>query len=311
MDLLKTLRSKIEGLPEGDHQEGLIAVLLHIETAFQHLERGESSLEHSAFTDAVYRTNQAFEGTIKETYRVLTGKDASRITPYEIEQHLEKEGIFRNRVLAQFKNYRTEWRNPSAHNHKLDFESSEAVLAILSISAFAYLCIEEIYQRLSYLNAESDVSSSNTGDALEIHLNPMEAISDIIIQFWQKNILHSSNHERVLENEIIGALHGFISKIAPDIKVQTDTRLNNDDHLRADLLLETHGQQVVVEIRRGRSDTDEGYGLISLRRLLNIGGINNGILFHAPLERLDLQKRSIELPPSESHNHIILINSYK
>lgn len=78
MDLVEALRSKIFALQEGDYSPGLKAVILHIETAFGHLSRGQTKDKETAFTDAIYRTNQAFEGSIKEAYRVLTGKDPSK-----------------------------------------------------------------------------------------------------------------------------------------------------------------------------------------------------------------------------------------
>jgi hypothetical protein len=110
MDLVATLRLKIEKLPTGDHTAGLEAVSSHIETAFAHLARGQNDDDESAFTDVIYRTNQAFEGSIKEAYRVLAGEDPSRQRPFDIENYLESNGVFRERVLAQFTNYRTEWR---------------------------------------------------------------------------------------------------------------------------------------------------------------------------------------------------------
>lgn len=125
MDLIATLRTKIETLPQGEYMHGLHSVLMHIETSFKHLDRGQSQDDEQAFTDAVYRTNQAFEGSIKEAYRVLAGKDPEKITPFEIENYLDKSSVFKPRVLAQFTTYRTKWRNPSTHDYTLSFDESE------------------------------------------------------------------------------------------------------------------------------------------------------------------------------------------
>ena len=119
MDLVDTLRSKIDRLSDGNHTTGLQSILSHIEVAFRHLNRGQSVNDESAFTDVIYRCNQAFEGSIKEAYRVLTNQDPQRTTPFQIETYLENEQIFRDRVLAQFTNYRKEWRNPSTHDYNL------------------------------------------------------------------------------------------------------------------------------------------------------------------------------------------------
>ena len=90
MDLVDTLRTKIDVLGDGDYLPGLRAVLLHIETAFRHLSRGQATDDDTAFTDAIYRTNQAFEGSVKEAYRVLAGHDPAKKRPYEIESYLER-----------------------------------------------------------------------------------------------------------------------------------------------------------------------------------------------------------------------------
>ena len=124
MDLLATSKSRIDALPQGNYVPVLRAVLLHIETAFGHLSRGQSAKDDTAFTDVVYRTNQAFEGSVKEAYRVPQER-TGRIAPDDIERYLETNKVFRPRVLSQFKNYRTEWRNPSTHDYKLDFDDSE------------------------------------------------------------------------------------------------------------------------------------------------------------------------------------------
>ena len=97
MDLLESLRTKLNILPDGDHSAGLRAVLVHVEAAFKHLSRGQELTDESLFTDAVYRTNQAFEGSIKEAYRVLAGSDPAKLRPFGIETYLDKHKIFKAR----------------------------------------------------------------------------------------------------------------------------------------------------------------------------------------------------------------------
>jgi hypothetical protein len=68
MDLIEILRQRIESLAAGEYIIGLRAVLQHIVVAANHLARGQRSGDDTAFTDAIYRTNQAFEGSLKEAY---------------------------------------------------------------------------------------------------------------------------------------------------------------------------------------------------------------------------------------------------
>jgi hypothetical protein len=86
MDLLDLIRNQVKTLPLGDHQPGLKSVLHHIETAYKHFARGQTDGDESAFTDTIYRTNQAFEGSVKEAYRVLAGRDPQKMRPFDIEQ---------------------------------------------------------------------------------------------------------------------------------------------------------------------------------------------------------------------------------
>jgi hypothetical protein len=57
VDLLESLRTKLNVLPDGDHSARLQAVLIHVEAAFKHLSRGQELADESLFTDAIYRTN--------------------------------------------------------------------------------------------------------------------------------------------------------------------------------------------------------------------------------------------------------------
>ena len=107
MDLLELIRTEVSALPTGPHLQGLQSVLQHIETAYKHLARGQSDPDETAFNDTIYRTNQAFEGSTKEAYRVLAGKDPKKLSPFEIEKYLTEHKIYGERIMSQFTNYRT------------------------------------------------------------------------------------------------------------------------------------------------------------------------------------------------------------
>jgi len=143
MNLLDILRSRSANLPEGEYTLGINAVVQHIDVATKHLLRGQETTDETAFTDAIYRTNQAFEGSLKEAYRVLAGKDPAHETANNIESYLQQQNLLRPRVLAQFTNYRREWRNPSTHDYRLDFDEDEALLAIVTVAAFAIVLIDQ------------------------------------------------------------------------------------------------------------------------------------------------------------------------
>ena len=92
MDLIEILRERTESLAVGEHTVGLRAVLQHVQAAESHFHRGKSTGDDAAFTDTIYRTNQAFEGSLKEAYRVLAGKDPAKMRPSDIEAFFQNKG---------------------------------------------------------------------------------------------------------------------------------------------------------------------------------------------------------------------------
>ena len=148
MDLSKELKRKQETLKDLVSDGGIYAALRHIEIAERWFERARVEGDEDLFNDVIYRTNQAFEGMLKEAYTVLGQTDASNLTPHQIEQKLIAGGVFSERVTDLFRNYRQEWRNKSTHNHNLFFNAQEALLAIVSISAFSTILLDQIIEFL-------------------------------------------------------------------------------------------------------------------------------------------------------------------
>ena len=282
MDLVDTLRKKIDILEDGDHLLGLKAVLLHIETAFSHLSRGRENDDHTAFTDAIYRTNQAFEGIIKEAYRVLAEQDPAKKRPFDIENYLEQNSIFRSRVLSQFTTYRTEWRNPSTHDYKLNFDESEAFLAIISVSAFACLLLDQIAERLAFKQSQSEAEERKTTLAASL-LESMNAdllvrLTELITKFCS---IHQPPATSMHEVHFIGSLHGFLSSAAPDLDVQTEVKF---DKARPDLLVTRGDERIVVEVKLSRRFARQNYlnAVSQVENYLLMSGIKNGIVLFLP-----------------------------
>jgi hypothetical protein len=98
MDLLELIRKQISTLPGTETRPGLRSVLHQIEMAYRRFELGQNG-DDTFFTDTIYRSNQAFEGSAREAYRVLAGKDPGKMSPHQIEQYLDEKSIFRDRIL--------------------------------------------------------------------------------------------------------------------------------------------------------------------------------------------------------------------
>ena len=289
MDLVATLRSKIDNLREGDHTAGLQAVLSHIEVAFRHLMRGQSKNDESAFTDVIYRCNQAFEGSIKEAYRVLTGKDPHRKSPFEIEVYLDSNNVFRDRVLAQFTNYRTEWRNPSAHDYKLDFDESESFLAIVSVSAFACVLIDQVAVKFAQEDgakeAKQDIGLKQGIDINKLSL--MDLATELFVRFSRAHHSDLSIHN---EFQLLGSITGFFNTLVPALDIASDYRISPNSRKFVDLFLKHDNEKVLVELKRANNPRIQKMGIRQLLDYMSLTEINDGILFMYPSENKELTR---------------------
>lgn len=277
MNLLTILEEKIESAGDGSHSPGLKAVLIHVQAAVAHRNRGISSGDDTLFTDTIYRSNQAFEGGLKEGYRVLSLKDPSKKTPNQIEQYLADEGIFRGRVLSQFKNYRTEWRNPSVHDHKLDFDSSEALLAIFSVCAFAIVLLDQILEKLAH-DKTAAISGSERDKLLQsLGKDKTDALVYIsnLIAYFMDNYEPLSDVIMAPENEYIAALSGFIESIDSNILLSREILQYKTMPLNVDLIADINGDKILIELKVAKfSKNLLKAGIQQLSNYLSSSGFN-------------------------------------
>jgi len=277
VDLVAILRTKIDTLPEGDHTVGLRAVLLHIERAFRHLTQGQSQDDEQAFTDAIYRTNQAFEGSIKEAYRVLASKSPEKKSPFEIESYLAQHGVFRSRVLAQFTAYRTQWRNPSAHDYTLSFDGSEAFLAIASVSAFACVLIDQIAERLAFIHANQDAEKQKYRPQPDDD-EPARLVDMLLFYLILFNRV-SMPLPIQTDEQLLGSVHGFLSGIPPLFNVTADATIAESREERVDLLVSHGNEKVFIELKRSNTRGAVRQGRLTLEHSMAVTGIKHTILY--------------------------------
>jgi hypothetical protein len=297
MDLLEIVRNQVTSLPDGAHQAGLKSVLRHIEAAYRHLSRGQNEGDDSAFGDAIYRSNQAFEGSIKEAYRILAEKDPHKTTPYNIEQYLQRNNLFRPRVLAQFTNYRTEWRNPSTHDYNLDFDEDEAFLAIVSVSAFSKMLIDQIAERLAFVLVRDDVASQGAPEELRASNQPLiDEITDVILKFLGDYAPTRLPYDAQTETQFLGALSGYLSTVDPRLSISTNHVTKKAERaLEFDMLVSRDDESLIVELKRGPNKRARENGLRYLERALQSSEIKAGILLiHQNVNKLyEVEERTL------------------
>jgi len=286
MDILKIIKNQIEQISDGKELIGLNSVLTHIERAEFLLEQGIGNQDEAFFTDVIYRTNQAFEGMLKEAYLFLSEKkNTSQLTPFKIEKYLTDNDIFKERVLEQFSNYRQKWRNPSTHDHKLFFGHSESFLAIISVSAFIHLLLNQIIEKSAFKIETKKLKESKKDIKGEIvgysEKDDLLKLSGILLKFASETpeIEFVKN-----EYELIGMIEAYIRAADNDFEIFTEPRLSAGEriNLRPDFIIKTKNEKIVIEVKRTENRASITNGINQLTTYLTVGNMNKGILFIPP-----------------------------
>jgi hypothetical protein len=250
MNVQEILGRKIGALPVGCYSDGLAAVKAHIDAAVRHFGRAQAEGDEALFTDTIFRCNHAFEGSIKEAYRVLAEKDPEGKRTFDIEQFLLSEKLLRKRVLDQFTNYRQEWRNPSTHDYTMDFDEDEALLAIVSVTVFAIVLCDQIEGKIAFQAAAAstpatDSATTESASLLDLVTN---AVQDFALNHVDLAVpLRSPAQDYYrLEGELAGYLSAKLSSI-DGIVVTQNQRMSSRE---ADVVVSRNGQAVIVELKR-------------------------------------------------------------
>lgn len=290
MDLLKLLKDKAEYFSKSEDDRGISSVVSHIEIAETHYENGKAGDDY-LFNDVIYRSNQAFEGALKEAYRIIAGKSPDKLTPHKIEKYFEENSVLKERVLQLFTNYRTEWRNKSTHNYKLYFSEQEAFLAIVNISAFINILLDQMVEKRAYDLEADALKKSPVSRPLDFENKLLsERLVDLLLTFSREvpDIASGTAIPRITEVELIGSLTAFINSLAEDIEVFPEFLIPRKEGGRryiADFFLQINEEKLIIEIKNilhGISRALNG-GTEQLLHYLTASGITSGILYIPPL----------------------------
>lgn len=260
MDILKEIINQVNSIKKSDSTTYLDSVLTHLDRAEYYYKQGISDSNY--FNDVIYRGNQAYEGALKESFKVLADKTESEVfkkTPNDIEKFFESNNIFRERVLQLFKNYRQEWRNKSTHDHKLFFDESEAFLALTSVSSFVHLLLKQIQEKIAF-NLQQKKMMEEKKQVEEINElvqqnnnDPRKKLEDIISRFAKSNASYIHNSKDIREVEIIGLFDAYI-RSAKGLTIQREPKFHvNGMDIRPDFLIEVDDTSIILEFKRQRS----------------------------------------------------------
>ena len=214
MDLLQEIRKKVKLDESLSTSEGIQAVITHIERAESFLTIGKRDDDINYFTDVIYRTNHAFEGILKEAYTIMTNKVGDRKTPADIEKYFASESVFQERILRMFQDYRQQWRNPSTHDYKLFFNEDEAFMAIVTVSAFDNILLNQLYEKISYNQEKMNLSRAQKSIISKIPgfggMDFFNQVESVVLHFANeigKSINFSSTMK---EYQLIGMLTAYL-----------------------------------------------------------------------------------------------------
>ena len=302
MDLLKLLKEKAEYFSASEEDRGISSVVSHIEIAERHYEVGKSG-DDFLFNDVIYRSNQAFEGALKEAYRIITGSDSIKITPYKIEKYFEQNNVLKERVLQLFTNYRMEWRNKSTHDYKLYFSEQEAFLAIVNISAFINILLDQMVEKKAYDKEVSDLKVKPAPKILKSkEKGLLERASELLESFSIEvpGKIKGAASPRVLEVEVIGSLTAFFNSVADDIDVFPEFSIiyDVDDNRKyyADFLLQQGKEKLIIEVKNPVHGAQGAIarGFEQLLSYLTASGVTQGILYIPPMRKEEELKISTQ-----------------
>lgn len=281
MDILKEIEKQIELIKAGDDSIYLDQVFNHIDRAEKYYIEGYKD-EHY-FNDVIYRSNQAYEGALKEAYKVLGNKtedDLLNTSPFKIEKYFKENAIFRERVLHLFENYRQEWRNKSTHDYKLIFDENEAFIALTNVSSFVHLLLKQIQEKFAFVNETKRLKSQ--GESLkelkEIISSEKETFVEKLINVIREFIERNENIADLLEIEILGMLHGFLSMANENIEIFREPKLK-DTNLRPDFIVSNKEEKIVLEVKRRFEKNRLNDSIEQVIRYLELTDVVNGIIF--------------------------------
>lgn len=281
MDILLEVKDKIAKLPTEIERTGMVSIITHIERAEFYLDSGKKKADINFFTDVIYRSNQAFEGILKEAYKYIAQKEIGRKTIYQIENYFLRNKILNYRVLDLFKNYRQNWRNPSTHDYNLFFSSYEAFLAIISVSSFIYVLLDQISEATAYKREKEELKDQSKGIQLTSDAHVTKGLVDEVFDLLGKfNEVGYDMNVLATESEIIGVLTALFESFSNDVKIVREPLLNKaNKNLRPDFLLQRDDESVVLEVKRTYNEKSANYAKRQMLEYLNEIGIANGIIF--------------------------------
>jgi len=251
MDIAEKLRLSIKDLPEGEYTRGLTAIVRHVEAAIRHFDRADTSEDEDAYTDCIYRTNQVYEGSLKEAYRILSGGSPNKKSLYDIEKYFDNGSSIRSRVVKQMSRYREDYRNPSTHDYNLDFDENEAILAILSVTAFAKLLVAQMKSKIDADTLRNDPSFKPASKVSQ-KADSVGEFAEELAHSLEKFLNNDAEHLDLASREPVALVTAFLEKSGLDIVRDVYMEMDQDWIEWDVIVTNKSGYKVPIEVKTSR-----------------------------------------------------------
>lgn len=297
MDTIKYLKNQVKtALSLNKTLVGLEDVLTHIERGEYMLDIGNKDEDERFYTDVIYRTNHAYEGILKEAYSVLKKDDDGSRSPNNIETYLLNNNILNERVIKLLENYRREWRNTSTHDYHLFFNSGEAFSAILSVTSFIHILLNQIIDKLFYLSEKERIAPliDKIKKTFNEDYNELDFVGKvgILLKSYENNshkIVSDVRNFRSIEREFINGILAHINYLDPTLDVELEPTIESNKSLRPDMIISNkNGEKVLIELKllNGIVSNSQYRNFENqLLSYLTYSNIKNGILFLINLDK--------------------------
>lgn len=299
MNKIELIRNQISHIGKLEKSVFLDSVILHLERAEHYYELGQD--DNYYYNDLIYRTNQAFEGALKEAFKILAEKSSSEAikeTPYKIEKYFEDNGIFKERVLELFRNYRNEWRNKATHDYKLFFDNNEAFIAITSVSSFTLLLLNQIIEKISFESQKKKVQQATENDfrwkeGLKIAHGTFDRMTLLLSEIIDYSDIQK---KELLESELTGLLKANFNWFLQDSAIYEQAKIGKN--LRPDFLVQFGNDKVILEVKMVSKKLDIEGLLSQVLTYLQYSQIKQGIVLalniNKDFKRMSIVERVVE-----------------
>ncbi len=306
MDMLFEIKRKVSEALPADFFPGIYEVINHLQMAEHYWQEAKGSIEEYLFTDAVLRANHAFEAALGEAYKLLCNEDPKELTAKQLYKYLDEKNIFKDKEAQTFHRYLKDWEIPSEKDEQLFYSEQEAMLAILNVSAFFLILVEQIIEIASYEKAKYFIGWDKAERIRqEIERYGENFLLDKIVallRLFSADLFYIEERENLpAEYEMLGYLRGFLEISVPEFQVEIDKRIElGSSHTHIDMLITHNNESILIETKRSNqikgSIFDIDNAISHLFEYMAAIQTNKAILFYLPiLGSTDLATRDIEM----------------